>query len=166
MSFLGKLIGAAILGASIAGTAPAFAQEISPSHLAAAVDVVKSAAASRGFDGVLPILAEQVENKLIRLRPDLNKVIVETVEGAALKLASRRNELDNDVARIWAKSFSEEELITISTFYKTPAGAKFAQAGPQVVAESFQAVERWSDRVGEELLQKTRDELKTKGIEF
>ena len=167
MSFIGSFVRAAIVGAALMAVAPAaFAQEITASHLAVALDVVKSAKASRGFDSVLPLLAEQVENKLIRVRPDLNKEIVTAVEDAALKLSARRSDLDNDVARIWAKAFSEEELNTIAAFYKSPAGQKFADVGAQVVAESYQAVGHWSDRVGEELLQKSKDGLKAQGITF
>ena len=167
MSFIGKLVRAAIVGVAVLAVSPAaFAQEISASHLAIALDVVKSAKASRGFDNVLPILAEQVENKLIRVRPDLHKEITDAVEATALKLAARRNDLDSDVARIWAKAFTEEELKTIATFYKSPAGIKFADVGSAVVAESFQAVDRWSNRVGDELLEKSKEELKSKGLDF
>ena len=167
MSLIGNFVRAAIIGVALTSVAPAaFAQEITASHLAVALDVVKSAKASRGFDNVLPLLAEQVENKLIRVRPDLNKEIVVAVEDAALKLSSRRADLDKDVARIWAKAFTEEELQTIATFYKTSAGQKFADVGAQVVAESYQAVGHWSDRVGEELLQKSKDGLKAQGITF
>ena len=167
MSLIGNFVRAAIIGVALTAVAPAaFAQEITASHLAVALDVVKSAKASRGFDSVLPLLAEQVENKLIRVRPDLNKEIVAAVEDAALKLSARRSDLDNDVARIWAKAFSEEELNTIAVFYKSPAGQKFADVGAQVVAESYQAVGHWSDRVGEELLQKSKDGLKAQGITF
>jgi hypothetical protein len=167
MSFLANLVRAAVVGVALAAAPSlASAQEISASHLAAALDVVKSAKASRGFDNVLPTLATKVEDRLIRVRPDLHKEITAAVESAALKLASRRADLDNDVARVWAKSFSEDELKTIAEFYKTPAGQKFADVGSLVYAETLDAVNGWSDRLGEELLGKSRDELKSAGIQF
>jgi hypothetical protein len=172
MSFIGRFVRAAFAGMVITAAPLAFApaqaqaQEISPSHLAIAIEVVKSAKASRGFDNVLPILAEQVENRLIRVRPDLHNQITDAVEAVALKLASRRADLDADVARIWAKAFTEDELKTIATFYQSAAGQKFADVGPKVVADSFKAVDQWSSRVGDELLAKSRDELKSKGIDF
>jgi hypothetical protein len=161
------LVRAAVVGVAIlAAPALASAQEISASHLAAALDVVKSAKASRGFDNVLPTLAGQVEDRLIRLRPDLHKEIITGVENAALKLASRRADLDNEVARVWAKHFDENELKTIAEFYKTDAGKKFADVGSLVYAESIDAVSHWSDRLGEELLDKSKEELKSAGIQF
>jgi hypothetical protein len=167
MSFIGNLVRTAVVGVALAaGPSLASAQEISSSHLAAALDVVHSAKASRGFDNVLPTLATQVEDRLIRSRPDLHKEIISAVESAALKLAARRADLDNDVARVWAKSFSEDELKVIATFYKTAAGQKFADVGSLVYAETLDAVKGWSDRLGEELLDKSRDELKSAGIQF
>ena len=92
-----------------------------------------SAKASRGFDNVLPLLSEKVQDEIIRLRPDLYKQITDVVQQEALKLVARRADLDNDVARIWAKAFTEEELNSITAFYKSPAGQKFVDIGPQVI---------------------------------
>jgi hypothetical protein len=156
----------AVMAASpSAGLSSAVAQELTASHVAAALAVVKSAGATRGFDNVLPNLANKVTDRLIHLRPDLYKEITAVVEDVAVKLAIRRTELDNDVARIWAKYFTEEELQSLAQFYQSPAGKKFSEIGPQVVGESYQAVDRWSSRVGDELLEKTREELKARGID-
>jgi hypothetical protein len=166
---------AAILAAIIAGsslalgpvlTPQAYAQELSASHVAVAVEVVRAAGATRGFDNVLPGLANQVIDRLIRLRPDLHKEIIATVQEAALKLAVRRAELDNDIARIWAKRFTEDELRYLLGFYTSDAGKKFSDVGPLVVGEAMQSVERWTGRVGEELFEKTREELRNQGIDF
>jgi hypothetical protein len=167
MSFIGSFVRTAVLGIALsAGSSYASAQEVSASHLAVALDVVKSAKASRGFDNVLPQLAAQAQDRFIRIRPDMFKQIADTVEAVALKLAVRRNDLDTDVARVWAKHFTEEELQTIATFYKSAAGQKFAEVGSLVFAESLTAVQRWSDRVGDELIDNARKELKSQGIDI
>jgi len=168
MTFIRKSIGAAVLAAGLAmGTAGfAVAQEVTDAHVAAALEAVHAAKTSRGFDNLLPLLSQQTQNKLIRIRPDQHQAIAEVVDAQALELVARRKDLDNDVARIWAKHFSEDELNAISTFYKSPAGAKLAEIGPQVVGETLQSVKGWSDRVGEELFEKSRESLKKKGIDF
>lgn len=167
MSLIGNLVRTAVLGIALsAASSYASAQEVSASHLAVALDVVKSAKASRGFDNVLPQLAAQAQDRFIRIRPDMFKQIADTVEAVALKLAVRRNDLDTDVARVWAKHFSEEELQTIATFYKSAAGQKFAEVGSLVFAELLTAVQRWSDRVGDELIDNARKELKSQGIDI
>jgi len=156
------LLGIALVAIPLATTA----QEITPAQLAAALDVVRSAKASRGFDTILPNLVQEAENRLIAQRPDLHSQIVTAVEGAAMKLVQRRVDLDNDTARVWAKSFTEDELKTIATFYKTSAGQKFADVGPKVYADTLDVVSQWQDRLGDELLQASQDQLKTAGIQF
>jgi uncharacterized protein len=157
---------AALVVTALVSAAPSRADDVTPSHLAAALEAVHSAKASKGFDNVLPLLSEKVQDQIIRLRPDLYKQITDVVQQEALKLVARRADLDADVARIWANAFSEEELKAITAFYKSPAGLKFVDIGPQVVGASLQAVKGWSDRVGQELLQKSREELKKQGVEF
>ncbi len=145
---------------------PAAAQDITESHLAAARAAVTSARTAEGFNNVLPMLSQQVQTTLISQRPDLHKEITAAVEAMALTMATRRGDLDNDVARIWAKAFTEEELNAITAFYKSPAGTKLATVGAQVLQDSLQVVQGWSARVGEELLEKSREELKRQGVDF
>src|SRR5580692_1777035 len=66
------------------------ADDIAPSHMAAALDAVHSAKASKDYDNVLPLLSERVQDQIIRLRPDLYKQISGVVQQEALKLVNRR----------------------------------------------------------------------------
>ncbi len=159
-------IGLAAFAVALALGGPAGAQEISQSHLDAALTAVQSAGAARGFDSVLPALADRVKGRLIRLRPDLHQEISATVEAVALQLTSRRADLNEAVARVWAKNFTEDELVTIAEFYKSPTGQKFAEIGPRVIQESLKSVEAWSTRVGEELYERSREELTKQGFDF
>jgi hypothetical protein len=153
-----------LIAASLAG--PAGAQEISQSHLEAAMIAVQSAGAARGFDSVLPALAERIKSRLIRVRPDLHQEISATVEAVALELVSRRADLDKSVATVWARNFTEDELVTIAEFYKSPTGQKFAEIGPRVIQDSLKSVESWSTRVGEELYEMSREELAKQGYQL
>jgi hypothetical protein len=159
-------IGLAAIAVAVALVQPAGAQEISQSHLTAALIAVQSAGAARGFDSVLPAIAERIKSRLIRVRPDLHQEISVTVENVALELAVRRKDLDEAVARVWAKAFTEDELVTIAEFYKSPTGQKFAEIGPQVIQESLKSVEAWSTRVGEELYEKSREAMVAQGYEL
>ena len=159
-------IGLAAIAMVAALGGQAAAQEVSQSHLDAALEAVKSAGAARGFDSVLPAIADRVKSRLIRVRPDLHQEISATVEAMALQLTPRRTDLDTAVARVWARSFTEDELVTIAEFYKSPTGQKFAEIGPRVIQESLREVESWSTRVGEELYEKSREDLTKQGYEF
>jgi hypothetical protein len=162
-----RLAFAGLLGiACTAMPALSNAQEITASQLAVALDVVHNTKDMKEFDGVLWKLSGQVENQLIAQRPDLSDKIIAAVQAAALKLASRRADLDNDAARIWAKLFSEDELKAIDAFFKSPAGQKYADLEGQIYQETLSAVGQWQDRLGDELVQQSHSELKTAGVDF
>lgn len=169
MSSIGKTILIALLGTAIAaGTLrPAAAQEISESTLAAAQLVTKSAPTIRDWNVLLPELSTQTKDLLIRRRPDLYKEIGTVVDEAALKLAARRTDLDNDIARVWAKYFTEDELVAINTFFSSEVGTKYKEVAAKSVApEIIKAGNNWTNRVGDELLEKSMEELKKMGFEF
>ncbi len=157
---------AAMLAFAISLAVPVSAQEITQSHLDAALDALKASPAARSYDDLLPAVAEQVKSQLILTRPDLHREISDTVDAVVLSLVPRRADLDNDLARVWAKGFTEDELVTIATFYASPAGQKFNKIGPTVISDAFKVAEGWAKRIREELLVKTREEMKKQGVEF
>lgn len=142
------------------------AQEFSESQLDAARRASSAAPISKDLDTVLPLLAQRVTNRLISLRPDLHAEITQTVQDVALSLATRRADLDSAIALAWARLFTEDELNAIAEFYSSPAGKKFAEVTPELSSITIQTVDGWSNRVGEELLDKSREELKKQGHEL
>ncbi|CAN5317739.1 hypothetical protein BH10PSE9_BH10PSE9_20280 [soil metagenome] len=168
MSLIGHVTRMALAGmvAVTLFVTPSAAQEITQTHMAAALAAVAATSGVKAFDNVLPTLANSVEQRLTRLRPDIAKQISAAVQASALKLVVRRKDLDQDVARLWARTFTEQELVVIGTFLKSPAGKKYQDIGPKLITDTFQIVQQWSDRVGSEMLDKTKEELKKQGIEM
>jgi hypothetical protein len=48
-------------------------------------------------------------------------------------------------------------------FYKTPLGRKMVVQEPQALDETFKFVEQWTTRVGEDVMNRYRAEMKKKG---
>ena len=144
----------------------AAAQEISASKLAVARQVAKNAPQLGQFDNILPGLATTAKDRLIRIRPELFKEISATVDAVALELAVRRAELDADFARAWAKHFTEEELVAINAFFGSPIGEKYKVTATLVGRDLIQASNNWTNRVGDELLEKSIAELRQRGFDF
>lgn len=160
-------LAALAMAASVLMVTPTGAQEEpSESHIQAAIEAFTAAGAARGFDTVLPAVADRTKNFLIRSRPDLHRQISDTVDGVALELVERRNDLNRQVAAIWAETFTEEELDAITAFFSSEAGKKYTEVGPQVISESLAAVQAWSDTVADEMLAASREALREQGVEF
>jgi hypothetical protein len=168
MSFVRKIIGAAALGVALAfaAAAPAAAQEISPARLALAKQVVKKAPALGDFDGILPDMMVEVKMRLINLRPDLYKQISTEVEATASALVPRRSDLDNDIARAWAKAFTDDELKAISAFFASDVGKKYKAIAPSVGNDIIQAGQNWADRLSGEMYDRSLADLKKQGFQF
>jgi hypothetical protein len=141
-------------------------QEISPARLALARQVMRAAPQLGNFDGILPDLMLDIQMRLINLRPDLYKQIAAVVEATATGLVPRRNDLDNDVARAWARSFNDDELRAIQQFFTSPAGTRYKQMAPQVGQDIIQAGQNWADRVANEMFDRSVAELRQQGHKF
>jgi hypothetical protein len=60
---------------------------------------------------------------------------------------------------IYVKYYSDDELVQLIAFYKSPLGKKFTEKLPLVNQESFNAGQEWGRKIGEKVMV----ELKGKG---
>jgi hypothetical protein len=149
------LAAAAVLALAL----PASAQDISESHLKAARTAIDALNATDQFDTILPQAAAALKAELIQKNPDLQQVILRTVDEKTLALVGRRADLEKEAATVYARSFSEEELTAIATFYNSGPGKKLLSEGPIVTREVIQAAEIWQRGVARDLAQAVGEEL-------
>ena len=147
------LAAAVAVGALVATSAVVPAQEIAESHLKAAREAVTATKASEPFDAILFTAAQELKKQLIQKDPNLSDKIVEIVDTKTLEMAPRRGDLEKEIATVFAKAFSEQELTEIANFYKTPAGQKFLSNNPIVVREMNGAVDIWQRGIARDLAQ-------------
>jgi hypothetical protein len=134
--------------------------EIAPERLALAMKLVELSGTTRIFDEVLPSIAEDSKNRFIRANPQMQLGIIAVVDRIAVQLVSRRPELDQYLARVWASGFSDDEMQEIVDFYTTDVGKKFSNALPQILAVQTAAAQEWGKSVSEELNVKVQQELR------
>jgi hypothetical protein len=132
--------------------APAFADEtVTDAHLKAARAAVAAIRATEDFDKILPQAAAALKNQLIQKNPDLQEIIVKTVDEETIAIAPRRADLEKEAALAYAKVFSEDDLNAIATFYNTDAGKKLLSDGPIVTRELFKAADIWQRGIARDL---------------
>src|SRR5690606_5572622 len=130
---------------------PSHAQEFSEEHLKAARSAVDALGATDECDNVLPMAAQQLKAELIQQSPNLVNEINSTVDQKALDLATRRADLEKEVASIYAQAFTIEELNAINTFYSSDAGKALIAKGPLVSREMLAAAEIWRNGIMRDL---------------
>lgn len=153
--------GAALIVA-ISPMGSAFAQEISADHLKVARQAVSALKVTSNFDAILPATAEQLKANLIQSNPNFSDEISLTVDEEAIKMASRRADLEDEAATIYAKKFSAEELTKIAEFYDSEAGKKLLQSAPSAGRELLRAAEIWAGGISRDLGSAANTALKEK----
>ena len=129
------------------------------SHLAAAREAIAQLGATNQFDNILIQASDALKNELIQKDPNLQDVIIATVDETAISLVGRRTDLEQEIARIYATTFSEQDLKDISTFYATDAGKKLLQEGPIITREMIRAARIWQQGIARDLAATAGDEL-------
>jgi hypothetical protein len=135
---------------------------ISASHLKAARAAIAAIKVTDQFDVILPVAAQQLKSDLIQKDPNLQDIIIKTVDEKTMALVSRRADLEKEAALAYARDFSEDELNAIAAFYNTPAGKKLIADGPIVMRKVNQAAEIWQRGIARDLAQSVGDALRGK----
>ena len=156
--------GIAALALTVFVVPSAMAQEFTEAHLAAARTAIAAINATDPFDKILPAAAEQIKTRLIANNLDLEDAISQTVDEQALALVSRRGDLEQEAARIYAAAFTEDELNAIAEFYKTDVGKKLLQNGPIVSREVNSAAAIWGRGIERDLLENVTKALNDAGL--
>jgi hypothetical protein len=161
-TFCARRLVAGFVGAAfMLGAGSAFAQEVTPSHLAAARAALSAVKITDQFDSILPTGAQALKQEMIQKDPNLEELIVKTVDEKTLELAKRRADLENEAAAVYARSFSEQELNEIAGFYNSPTGVKLLAQGGRVTREVMQAAEIWQRGVARDLAQSVAQAFET-----
>lgn len=156
---LGRAAAVAILFSG-AFTVSARAQEVSEAQLAAARDAIAALNVTDRYDNILPNLAERLKAQFIQASPNFQSQISNVVDEQALVLAPRRADLEKEAATIYAKSFSVDELKSISTFFNTEAGKKLLTNQPLVSRELTRAAEIWANGISRDLTNQSSEKLR------
>ena len=115
------------------------------------------------FDPVIISMIEQTKAALMQTNPQLAKDLEAVGAQLRTEFAPRRSELMAEAAKLYANRFSEQELKDMAAFYKSPLGRKMIAQEPLVLDEAFNYVQQWAPRVGEEVMNRFRAEMKKKG---
>ena len=156
----------ALVWPAIASVAQAQAQAPDPDRLAAAKDMMEASRVDRQFEQVMPLLLGHLKDSFSRLAPDKRADIDNVFEQMQSKFISRRAELLDEIAGLYAQRLEAAELRAVAQFYRSPIGSKLIDVQPQIMQESMQAGQRWGARIGREIEEEARRELKRRGVDL
>ena len=141
----------------------AHAQQPSAAALATAKDIVNTSGSTTLFTPLIAGVVEQAKLLLLQQNPNLSKVLTEVADKIRTDLAPRFDELGNEMARLYATSFTEQELKDLLAFYKSPLGKKLLTEQPKIADASLRFAQNWANVLSDEVIAKMRAELQKRG---
>ena len=139
------------------------AAQPSPGAMQTAKQLIEVTHTTTVFGPLIAGVVEQAKLLYLQQNPGLGKDLNEVAAKIRKELQPRFSELNNEVAILYAKNFTEQELKEILAFYKTPTGQKLLQKQPGVIDASMRFAQTWSNKLSDEVIAKMRDEMKKKG---
>jgi hypothetical protein len=160
------MLAAATVAALLAWPITARAQAPDAARLASAKDLMEAAGVARQFEQVMPVLAQRLSESFVAIAPDKADLIREVFGQVVGKFIDRKAELIDQIAVLYAEKLDGEELAAIIAFYKSPAGMKFVAVQPDMMRQAMALGQRWGARIGREIEEEARKELKRRGIDL
>jgi hypothetical protein len=154
---------AALVAAALAISTPAYAQQPSAAALANAKEFVNLSGSTLIFSPLVSGVIEQSKMLFLQQDPGMAKDLNEISAKLRTELNPRLDELNVEMARLYATKFNDTELKEIMAFYNSTTGKKLLLEQPQVAEQSLKFAQDWSIKLSDEVVAKMRDELKKRG---
>ncbi|HEY6994817.1 MAG TPA: DUF2059 domain-containing protein [Xanthobacteraceae bacterium] len=139
------------------------AQQPSASAVATAKELITIKGAAAIYDPLVPGVVEQAKRVLLQANPTLGKDLNEVALKLRAEYAPRGAEIINDVAKLYAAKFTEQELKDALAFYKSPLGRKLLAEEPGILDQSMKNTQTWADQLSQEVITRIRVEMKKRG---
>lgn len=168
---------AAGLGFSLAGSGipvqaqqPAAPQQqlkpASPAAIAAAKEILTMKNVSAMYANAIPSIVQRTRDSLVQNNLNYQKDLGEVAVAVAQMLSGREKEIGEQMAKIYASDFTEQELVDLVKFYKSPLGQKLLVEEPHAISSSLAYMNQWAQTFAEEVNGHFRAEMRKRGKEI
>jgi hypothetical protein len=137
-----------------------------PGAIAAAKEILAMKNVSAMYASAVPNIVQRTKDTLLQNNLNYQKDLNEVAVVVAQAMAGREKEIGEQMAKIYASDFSEQELKEIVAFYKTPVGQKLLSTEPKSIAASMQYMNQWAQSFAEEVNGQFRAEMRKRGKEI
>lgn len=161
-----RLLCATVLALGVAltsGIAAAQPQQPSAAAIATAKEVITAKGAGGLYAPLVSGVIEKTKGVLLQTNPMLSKDLNEVAAKLHTDYAPRSAEILNEVAKIYASRFTEQELKDTLAFYKSPLGRKLLTEEPSILDQSMKTAQTWAEALSQEIIAKMRAEMKKRG---
>ena len=160
---LGLALTTVAAGAQQPAQQPAPLKPASPAAIAAARELLTLKNVSAVYSGAVPNIVQRTKDTILQSNLNYQKDLNEVAVIVAQSLAGREKEIGEQMAKIYASDFTEQELKDLVTFYKTPLGQKLLAQEPRTVQASMGFMNQWAQSFSDTVANEIRSEMKKRG---
>ena len=146
-----------------AGQQPAPLKPASPSAIAAAKDLLVVKNVNQVYAAAVPNIVQRTKDAFLANNLSYQKDLNEVAVIVAQNLAGREKEIGEQMAKIYASDFTEQELKDLTTFYKSTIGQKLLNQEPKSIQASMNYMSQWAQSFSETVANEFRSEMKKRG---
>lgn len=159
---------AAFIAAMLFAAPALHAQTLPPApppaeNLAAAKELIQTMRATDQFKALLPTIMANMKNAIVQNRPEMEKNYDNMVPLFTDAANARLNEFTDQLAAVYARHFTIDELHNIIAFYKTPTGQKMIAQLPDIAKENMALGQQFGRSVALDIQTRALESLRKHG---
>jgi uncharacterized protein len=136
---------------------------VSPTAMQAARDLLAVKNVAQVYNGAVPNIIERAKAQLLSNNLNYQKDLNEIAPIIAQENAGKEKEIGEQMAKIYANDFTEQELKDLTAFYKSPLGQKVLAQEPRSIQESMLFMNQWAQSFGQAVVAEFRAQMQKRG---
>jgi uncharacterized protein len=137
-----------------------------PAAVAAAGDILGDLGVKQTIALIVPGMMTELERNVTNTRPEIRDSLRETLRSLQPEFDKTAQQVFIQAATLLATQMSEKEVQDVAAFFASSTGKKYLATEP-VFFQKFTAIaEPWRQQLSTDILTRTREEMKKKGVVF
>ena len=148
---------------AVLSVSPVAAQPASNDGLSVARELITVTRATEQIKQMLPTIMQALKPAIVQGRPQVERDYDAVMPLLLDAMGSRIGEMTDQMAQVYARNFTADEMRQLAMFYRGPLGQKFLEKMPTVMQESMSVGQAFGQRIAGELRSRMIEELRKKG---
>ena len=136
---------------------------VSASAFAAAKELLAVKNVSQVYANAVPNIIQRTKDQFLANNLSYQKDLNEVALAVAQSMTGREKEIGEQMAKIYANDFTEQEMKDLTAFYKSPLGQKVLSEEPKSIQASMTFMGQWAQAFSESVSTEIRAEMKKRG---
>ena len=138
----------------------------SPAAIAAADKILGDIGLKQSIAIVVPGMMAELETNVTRTRPEIRDSLRATLKAIQPEFDQTAKQTYIKAATLLAAQMSEKDIADVAAFFESPAGKKYVEVTPGFMQQLSDVTGAWREKLSSDILERARQEMKKKGIDF